>query len=194
MQKINSITAYKITDLDGMTLADIRTDGKKAVVLDDKSNGIIKNIMEAGWVRGREIIEQSAQYKVEANIGIGIYYFNLSTGDSLAVTTDDRCAAINGEMCDDIEFAQLLHMLNTQQITASSAGHGSPVSMLYNLALHSDEKKHKFDHRQAEAYGDHTKEDLDKKDAYRHKVDLAGLSPEHDYVAIQILKSHKAGE
>lgn len=191
MNKINSITAYKVTDLNGQTLADIRTDGKKAVVLDDKSNGIIKNIFEAGWVRGREIVDQSAQYKIEANIGIGIYYFSLSTGDALAVTTDDRCAALNGEMCDDIEFAQLLHLLNTKQITATSASQGSPVSMLYNLAEHAEDQPHRFDHRQAMEFGEKTKEDLDRKEEARNHVDLTGLSPIHDAVAIQVLKTHK---
>lgn len=192
MNKINSITAYKITDLNGLTLADIRTDGKKALVLDDKSNGIIKNLFMAGWVRGREIIDQSMQYKIQPNPGIGIYYFSLSTGDALAVTTDDRCAALNGEICDEVEFDKLLHLLNSKQITASSAGQGSPVSMLYNLAEHVDDQKpHKFDVNQAMEYGKMTANDNEQVTDERNKPDLKDLTAENDGLAIKILKTTK---
>lgn len=192
MNKINSITAYKIIDLNGLTLADIRTDGKKALVLDDKSNGIIKNLFMAGWVRGREIIDKSMQYKIQPNPGIGIYYFSLSTGDALAVTTDDRCAALNGEICDEVEFEKLLHLLNTKQITATSASQGSPVSMLYNLAEHvDDEPHHKFDINQANEYGKMTADDNEQQQESEDKPNLNGLTAENDSLAIKILKTTK---
>lgn len=189
--KLNSITAYKVVDLTGQTVADIRTDGKKAVVVDDKTNGIIKNIFQAGYVRGKELVVSSNVYKIQPNTGIGIYYFSLSTGDSLAVTTDDKCAAINGEMCDEVEFEKILHLLNTRQITAQSAGSGSPVSMLYNLAEHSEEQKSSFSLGQASQYADLTEKHIDKKVKQRNKPNLSGLNPEHDSVAIGILNTQK---
>ncbi len=194
MSKINCITAYKVVDLNQQTLADIRTDGKKALVLDDKSNGIIKNFFEAGYVRGKEIIQGSTQYQLIPNSGIGIYYFSLSTGDALAVTTDDRCAALNGEICDEVEFEKLLHLINTKQITASSAGQGSPVSMLYNLAEYADDKPHRFDYKQANEYAKRTEQDLDAKEEKRNKPDLSELSPENDSLAIRILNTLKVEE
>lgn len=186
--KLNSITAYKVVDLNGKTIADIRTDGKKALVLKDQSNGIIKNMFEAGFVRGKELIEGSATFKLQANIGIGIYYFTLSTGDSLAVTTDDQSAALNGEICDEIEFAKILHLINTKQITASSAGHGSPVSMLYNLADHTPQPKSKFNFDQARLYSDQVSKTQKEND-----INLDGLNPLDDAMAIAILKTQKAG-
>lgn len=189
--KLNSITAYLVVDLNNQSMADIRTDGKKCLILDDKSNGIITSVFRSGYVRGKDKIEASTQYKLVPKTGLGIYYFKLSSGDSLAVTTDDRSAALNGDILDEVEFEKLLHLLNTKQMTAVSDGQGSPVSMLYNLAEHADESKPKMDLNMSNHYGKLAAKDSQTLADKRNKPDLSKLNKKDDWLAIQILNSQK---
>lgn len=102
-------------------LAEIRTDGRKYEVFDDRTDGAIERMGGGDWptlVR-RLKLSSALRLRIKREGNPGILRYMLDSGDVAEVTTDGRTAILNGDILSEQQKNALMAAIANGQVTVT---------------------------------------------------------------------------